>query len=77
MGDAKPKYEKPIVVDLQESDLQEAAALCTSGASDQGTCWTGSTAGTTCFQGNAALLGCLSGGTAGRRLCWIGSTVTV
>ncbi len=76
MGDAKPKYEKPIVVDLQELDLQEASAACKAGASDQGTCFDGATAGTTCHPGNTARLACMSGATAGHRACFLGSMVT-
>ena len=74
MSDQKPKYSKPIVIDLQAGDLQEAYALCGHGNSDAGTCWNGRGAITGCQTGQDAKLGCSTGPHA-RIMCGNGANV--
>jgi len=64
MNETRPKYTKPVLVDLQDSTPQ-ASALCNNGTSDLGNCWpNGNKAGSGCVVGPSAKLACVSGSNA-------------
>ncbi|MFH1116182.1 MAG: hypothetical protein V1792_19900 [Pseudomonadota bacterium] len=65
MSEQKPKYGKPMLVDLQAGDIREASAVCRVGNSDAGTCTNGNNAFSGCVNGPSARTGCANGSQAG------------
>jgi hypothetical protein len=66
--DDRPKYERPVLVDLGE--LARGQGACLSGSSDFGGCSGGSTANGQCYSGGMAHGGCGNGGQRANEPGW-------